>query len=943
MSDYIEIQQATFLRKKAKNLSNKGEIQEANILLKKLLKIFLKNKKWEQYIYVQNEISTNYLELMEFDKSLNLIEETLKISIDRFGISHLITLNCFYQKGKYFLFINNFQLALDFFYKVLEGRLLSNLPQKHELIGQVYFSLGRTYTQLLDLKTAFKYINEAIIITRQVLGEESNQMAHCYLNLGNIFYHEHKFEKALKTYKKALDIWLVLHPKVNTYTANFYNNIASTYYHQKKYKMAISSHQKALDIRIRYLGESHPEAAHSYKNIGQCYERIGSQELALEFYEKALLIKINTLGIKNIETAEHYNTIAGYYQDQEDYFVALKYYQQALKGLCPHFNNDDIYENPNLDYYTDSAHLLITLYNKAACFYYIYFTKKKDFKYLIQSFEIFKKTAFFIIKIRQNYRIEESKLLYAPELKLVCEKVVELGWVLFEVKQESKYRKEMFKFSEHAKNILLLESIIRDDILRKSKIPKSILIEKKQLWRKMIQIERLIGKEQNKNNKSLQDAHFEVWKKYNDILSKLQSYYNDSLPKIISIKDIQEALSFNSAFVEWCVTEDFIFIFIITQQNFEVKRVQKDVGFEEYVDDVKDFFSSRNVNDENRNKIEVESAYIKSAYKLYKLLFGQIKQLLQNINNLIIISDGELSSIPFEALVEPTNERDLKKVTYLIQKYSISHHYSATLWLYNQSKSFSDEVSNELNVFLGIAPINFSKLETKKIILECENGIARMRSNTNEEVLGDLPSTEEEIEQAFELFKETGVKAKALMYGAASKKEFMEVADKYKVILISTHGHKAAKSKLSGIVFSKVSSKQNEVFKKSDETIRSNNDVSTEWEDDNVLTIDEVYTLQLNADLVVLSSCSSGIGELVKGEGMMAMNRAFLRAGAKNILYTVYDIADEPSKELVCSFFVANLKEDMSYSKALQRAKMKSIEQGIDPYYWASFVLIANN
>ena len=98
----------------------------------------------------------------------------------------------------------------------------------------------------------------------------------------------------------------------------------------------------------------------------------------------------------------------------------------------------------------------------------------------------------------------------------------------------------------------------------------------------------------------------------------------------------------------------------------------------------------------------------------------------------------------------------------------------------------------------------------------------------------------------------------------------------------------------------------------------------------------------MNTDLVVLSSCSSGIGALQKGEGMMAINRAFLYAGVRNIIFTQFDIPDKSSSELVVSLFEAVLKEE-DYVAALRKAKLQLMKNSIkSPKDWAGYALIGS-
>jgi CHAT domain-containing protein len=106
----------------------------------------------------------------------------------------------------------------------------------------------------------------------------------------------------------------------------------------------------------------------------------------------------------------------------------------------------------------------------------------------------------------------------------------------------------------------------------------------------------------------------------------------------------------------------------------------------------------------------------------------------------------------------------------------------------------------------------------------------------------------------------------------------------------------------------------------------------------------EIYNLKLNADLVVLSACETGLGKIQQGEGIIGLTRALLYAGAKNIIVSLWEVADESTSDLMVNFYKNTLagKGQLSYSEALRNAKLKMIGEGkyAHPLYWSPFILI---
>jgi len=104
----------------------------------------------------------------------------------------------------------------------------------------------------------------------------------------------------------------------------------------------------------------------------------------------------------------------------------------------------------------------------------------------------------------------------------------------------------------------------------------------------------------------------------------------------------------------------------------------------------------------------------------------------------------------------------------------------------------------------------------------------------------------------------------------------------------------------------------------------------------------EIYHLIMRANLVVLSSCESGHGELLGGEGMLGLNRAFVFAGTPNVMYSLWKVNDKITAQFMLDFFHQILVKQATYSEAVRRAKLKLLntEESSLPMYWMAFQLI---
>jgi len=105
--------------------------------------------------------------------------------------------------------------------------------------------------------------------------------------------------------------------------------------------------------------------------------------------------------------------------------------------------------------------------------------------------------------------------------------------------------------------------------------------------------------------------------------------------------------------------------------------------------------------------------------------------------------------------------------------------------------------------------------------------------------------------------------------------------------------------------------------------------------------------LKLNADLVTLSGCKTGLGKLSRGEGLIGLTRAFLYAGASSLLVSLWSVDESTSK--LMKHFYQNLRKGQNKAAALRNAKLKLLKtrrNGISfahPYLWAPFILVGQN
>ena len=205
--------------------------------------------------------------------------------------------------------------------------------------------------------------------------------------------------------------------------------------------------------------------------------------------------------------------------------------------------------------------------------------------------------------------------------------------------------------------------------------------------------------------------------------------------------------------------------------------------------------------------------------------------------------------------------------------------------------------------------------------------------------------SKEEIETIFNLYEQQGKKALIKTHQQAN--ESLVKSDEmqnYKILHFATHGFVNENNpELSGILFAQDTSKTLQGLQN---LIRSNLE-----QNEGILYQSEIYNLNFNADLVVLSACETGLGKITKGEGVIGLTRALLYAGSKNIIVSLWSVNDKSTSKLMIDFYENLLAEKkpykvsknlIKYNKPLSEAKRKMIKDGkyAHPYFWSPFILI---
>ncbi|MGB0930429.1 MAG: tetratricopeptide repeat protein [Chitinophagales bacterium] len=995
---YLQYVQQSF--QKATDLTKAAHYQQAIEVLEGAALVFQEEKKWKYYLQSLNEIGKNYNYLVDAEKAITVLKIALEIAKSYCLQNTYYPIATFNSLGYAYGLQNKLKEEMTAYQSALSVEVTEESPAQKKALALTYSNIGSVHVQQKKYGTAIKFHQKALKFHLEVNKKKSNDLAICYNNLGACYSSLGDHAQALPHFQKTLYNWLEVLPEGHPHLVYAYNNIASCYHFKKQYESAILQFEKAYAITSKHFVTNDNLNATILSNLGNCYNALQQFDKAIDYYGQSIDIqtkKNSAISVLSVIVYDNYCNLGNCYATQQKYDTAFHYFEIAKKGyqeifgdkhpklaevlnlcgnthlqkgaekeainhlhqslqvLLPDFQAENIYQYPpvHTDYF--SKKLLFAINRKALSFYGLYQKNPNDStKELYAAFEGYQRLDEFIEVKRQQYKGYDSKLFLGEELVIVYEKAIEVAievGKLQKTKSNSDSLKNLqiaFNFAEKSKAVLLMSDLKEAEAM--ANIPLEIREQEENIKNKLLQLEKKIDEAKAKKEldtvRELESQHFDLQQEYLQLIEQLEKKYPDyhqlkystqtatvqTLQQFLKEKEKQAVSSKgNSILLSYYIGEQFIFIFEITSNNYQVHQIAKPSNFEDLVMDFLDAINAVDIDD-----------FVEIAEELYALLLKplQLEKYFiegETTPKLTILRHGVLNYLPYDALLLLAENQDFEEksllwrglgggfnLPYLIRFFEVAYHYSATLLLHQAAKRAKSIFLEDS--FLGIAPVSFNGKEQADVALVSRGGKTKiLRSNREgEKALSNLPSTENEVKAVFELFQSRELEAKIFLYGAASKQNLFLEAPKHKYILISTHGmtHES-NSKLTGIYLAK-------------------NDVSENsyLQNDFLLYTSETYHLHLQADLVVLSSCSSGVGELYSAEGMMALQRGFLYAGANNIIFTQFDIPDESSSTLVKKLFEYVLEGD-NYAAALRKAKMDLLVlEDYTPQDWAGFLLI---
>lgn len=880
----------------------------------------------------------------------------------------------FNNLGDVFSGLGNLKEAEDYHFRALQ--IQECLAPNSLAVAVSLLGLGNVAANQGDLQSAQDHYTRALEI-QEGLAPDSLDAANSLHNLGNVAYFRGNLQVAQDYYKRALKIRKRLAPE-SLVSALSLENLGCVAYFRGDLQAAQDHHIHALEIRKRLAPESR-DMAGSLHNMGNVFVAQHDLQAAKDYYTDALEI-FERIAPKTLETAWTLGNLGEVAYRQGDLLAAEDYHARTLL-IQEHIAPDSLdvaatlnslglvaRDRGNIDEAKDKQLRALTITERMAPDSLSHsdilaglgetFLRQKQFDaalpYLDQAVQVLERQ-------RSSISSPENRALLLAQhtAKYAC---------LIQCYLNLNQPELAFATLERFRARSLLELLAERQIDFAAEAPPELLGQQRSLdqqrERTYNQLAQLSASTEDLPQvDALQQQLRDLQNQQQELTDQMRAtsphYAALQYPQPLSLVEVQTALKPGALLLSYLVDESQTFLFAVTADNIQVySRPLGRQTLQTKVHSLRELLDWRH----GTNRIE---ANVKKANdlgsELYTDLIQPASDLLGNASRLLICADGPLHILPFAALV--TNSPSKRgKPRYLGVEKPLQSILSATL--YAQSRALSplpamdtqsiatdlppDRSSRSASMFRRLLAFGdpIYSMASAASASERSHGASQEQTDRAEDTgtvddsadaileelqtrggaLGPLPHTRAEVLGLKRLFGE----AATVKLGAeATKITALTESIDADVLHFACHALVDAKMPLhSGLVLSR------------SEASRDGESAG----DNGFLQVWEIFQkMRLNAELVVLSACKTGLGQEIRGEGLIGLTRAFQYAGARNLVVSLWEINDASTSVFMEGFYGA-LKSGARKEEAMREgiAAVAAHPEWSAPYYWSAFVLIGS-
>lgn len=666
-------------------------------------------------------------------------------------------------------------------------------------------------------------------------------------------------------------------------------NLANIYRFEKKYTNAEDLYLLAIKQKEKKLG-AHPDLAHLKKGLAQLYMEMGKTAEVEKLLKSAYDINKKKLGEKNPATVAVQQALANYYRYTNSGEKALELITKVVES------KKAIYGEAHPNYVQAVEDLALTQWqnNKLS-------DSKSNYKFVIDNTLNYIHTFF-------NSLNENEKSLYWEKTNTRLQRFY--AFASSNADKDPELTEQFYTTVINTKGFLLntsskIRNIISSSTNEELKTTYNQWLETKENLNMAYQLSKEELAQDRINVDSLQRRADELER---ELSQKSSAFKQTSEDKPVTQQTIQKLLKANEAAIEIVELNEYqngftggaTYVALILNQN-GIKLIPIATG--KTIQDAITDFREKTINQKPENEA-------------YALTWKAVDEQLKGVSRLYLSLDGAYHQLSINALKDASS-------VYLVDKYNIQ--------FVGNSRDLIDVKKSEASP---------TKPSTAFLIGNPLYGKSG--------AIDQLPGTETEVKNITKLLTTAKVKPTAL-YGVNATEAKVKSINSPSILHIATHGYFLAD--LSKMEVTKVlgvdvaAAKENPLLRSGvllancDNVFDENYHPSGNSEN-GILTAYEAISLDLDkTDLVVLSACETGLGSVKQGEGVYGLQRAFLIAGAKSIIMSLWSVSDDATMKLMTLFYTNYAKtgnKSQAFAEAIKQLKIKYKE----PFYWSAFVML---
>lgn len=919
--------------KRALGLKEQQRFDEAIELFECVVRTFervlVKPEQQEALVIPLNELGQLYMEKASYAKAASVLQRALKIAEQTSPTSEntalsLNNLAALYEaQGQYASAEPLMKRALEIFEKI-EPPATFELTASLNNLAQVYYAQGK----LVEAEPLYL---RAIAIIEKLPQTEATQLADNYAqildSLGQLYDERGDYTGAETSYKRAIAIADASTERKHPKLSQFLNNLGLLYYRIGNYPASKQLLMRALDMKMKALGQKHPEVATTLNNLGLLLKIDGSYEEAIKAHQTALAIREQVLPPNHPDLALSLNNLATLYKETGQYDNSEQFFKRALR----------IYEavlGPR------SPYVALTLTNLGVLFEAKGDTRRA-LEYLSRGLDVRESNLSLFISIgSEAQKLSYMSLLTGETHSLVSQDVALGG-------------------KDPQATRLALTTVLR----RKGRVLDVISEEIAALRRRVSVRDRVLLDQVSTVRSQLATLIFRgpgelSSARYQELIKKLESEEQRLEAEVslrnteygvqrqaVSIQSIQQLIPGDNALVEFVRYRPFdptakqVNAFLAPRYAVYVLRKTGEPMLIPLKDEAA-------IIDSNIVKLRAKMRRPnQDVAPLARTVDAEVMQPVREafpaLRKFLISPDGALNFIPFAALVDERNQ-------YLVQNYSISYLTTGRDLLRLRRPSHSRQPP------VAVANPLFSNSIGGTISTA---GPERTRGTSNSEDFRNLkfpplPETTQEARIVKAYLPATTV----LVDSSATEAAFRNLKGPL-ILHVATHGFFLPDQRGPASRTSTLVSAQSDLLEVPNEEIIENpllraglwlagaNLREGGGQDDGVLTALETGSLDLDGtELVVLSACETGVGDLQDGEGVYGLRRALFIAGVRSAVVSLWKVASDGTAELMTKYYEHLLRAHEGRAETLRQVQLEMLKSKgtsndrSDPYFWAGFI-----